>query len=136
MKRLFLDTNFIIDYFIRDSYQSDSENLLLQGYKMGLKFYVSYLSMANFAYILRKQPKEVLYEMIKKCCEVFNIVDCNSKQIEAAISLNASDFEDALQYQAALEAKCDCIITRNSKDFTFSILPTLTATEFTDKYLR
>lgn len=58
MKRLFLDTNFIIDYFVRDDYRSVSEQLLVEGAKRGYEFCISFLSVANFAYILRKQPLE------------------------------------------------------------------------------
>ena len=38
MKRLFLDTNFIIDYFVRDDYRSVSEQLLVEGAKRGYEF--------------------------------------------------------------------------------------------------
>ncbi len=53
MKRIFLDTNFIIDYFIRDDFSQDSEKLLRYGSEHKLKFYISYLTVENFSNILR-----------------------------------------------------------------------------------
>lgn len=135
MKRLFLDTNFIIDYFVRDDYRSVSEQLLVEGAKRGYEFCISFLSVANFAYILRKQPLEQRQSVIRQCCEVFTVVNNTSYQIDSALSLEAIDFEDALQYQSAVDAGCDCIITRNSKDFKFSKIPVCSAVEFMERYL-
>lgn len=49
MKKFFLDTNFIIDYFIREDSNGDAERLLAFG-KDSMKFHISYLTIANFAY--------------------------------------------------------------------------------------
>lgn len=130
MKRLFLDTNFVIDYFVRQDFQGDAENLLAFGRKAGYKFYISYLTVANFAYIMRKMPPENLKSLIKRICTTFIVINNTEPQILSAVELNASDFEDALQYQAALAADCDIIITRNKKDFDFSSLPVMSASSF------
>ena len=130
MKRIFLDTNFIIDYLIRDDFMSDSEKVMSIGFKKGITFCISYLSVANFAYILRKESKETLDSFIKRICCMFEIIPNNKSQIESSLNLRAQDFEDGLQYMAALESKCDCIITRNKKDFSFSKIPVMTTKEF------
>lgn len=129
MKKIFLDTNFIIDYFVREDYNGVSEQLLTLG-KNNLKFYISYLTVANFAYIVRKMPKDVVVSMIQRICETFRIVKNTKEQIERNVMLNPVDFEDGLQYQAAIDAGCDCIITRNQKDFGFSEIPVMDAAEF------
>lgn len=135
MKKIFLDTNFIVDYFIRDDYRAISETLMSSADKDGSKFYISYLSVANFAYIARKTAKDKLMNYLLLILELFEIVPNNASQISKAIKLEASDFEDALQYEAALEAGCDCIITRNARDFSFSSLPVYSATEYVQQYL-
>lgn len=77
MKRLFLDTNFILDYLEREEYKESSqqflEDLVLQNYKC----YVSYLSVANFAYIERKKPREIVMKYLKTIVELFEIVPNN-----------------------------------------------------------
>ncbi|MCM1140553.1 MAG: PIN domain-containing protein [Muribaculum sp.] len=135
MKRIFLDTNFIVDYFVRESYSSDAEKVLSLGKMRNYKFYISYLTIANFAYILRKMPKSSLVEMLTKICHLFEIVPNNKEQITNALLIDANDFEDVLQYQSAISAKCNCIITRNQKDFSFSKIPVLSASEFVSEYL-
>lgn len=134
MKKLFLDTNFVMDYFVREGIGDPSEQLMsfVNGHRY--KCYVSFLTVANFAYITRKMPKDVVKEMITKICEVFEIVKNTEGQLKKALALEASDFEDALQYRCAKDAGCDCIITRNQKDFTFSDIPVLSATEYLERY--
>lgn len=134
MKKIFLDTNFIIDFLLRDDYKKSSQMFLAEGVRRGYAFHISYLSVANFAYIARKLSREQLYSHLRVLTDIFSIADCTSSQISRAISLDASDFEDNLQYQAAKDAKCECIITRNEKDFEFSDIPVMSATEYSRLY--
>ncbi|MCH5239963.1 MAG: PIN domain-containing protein [Muribaculaceae bacterium] len=134
MKRLFLDTNFIIDYFVREDFKGDCEKLLANGSERGYIFCVSYLSIANFAFIMRKESKELLLSLIKRICEIFEVIPNNKNQIEVSLSIEAKDYEDVLQYVSAVDGNCDCIITRNEKDYSFSEIPVFPATEFIKKY--
>lgn len=134
MKRIFLDTNFIIDYLLREEYKLVSQNFLEEGDKRGYQFYISYLTIANFAYIARKLSTEVLERYLRSICKLFNVVSCDVNQILNAIDIGAKDFEDALQYQAAISANCEYIITRNAKDFAFSKIPVISAEELQSFY--
>ena len=136
MKKLFLDTNFIIDYLLREEFKNDSQQFLAEGSKRKCKFYNSFLSVANFAYIDRKLSTTELYRYLSALSNLFIIIPNTDSQIKSAIDLQASDFEDALQYQAALDAGCECIITRNEKDFGFSQIPVSSASDFVDRYFR
>lgn len=130
MKRIFLDTNFIIDYFVRDGSDGDSEKLMKYGAEHRLKFFISYLTVANFAYIMRKMPSDRLNDIIYRICRTFRVVSNTGEQIILNIQTPLKDFEDGLQYQAAIEAKCDCIISRNQKDFVGAKIPVMSASEF------
>lgn len=130
MKKIFLDTNFLLDYFVRENYMGDSEKLMVKGSEAGYAFYVSYLSIANFAFIMRKESRVMLLSLIKRICELFEVVQNTKSQIETSIDINGKDFEDVLQYAAAKEAHCDVIITRNQKDYEFSDIPVYSAGEF------
>lgn len=127
--KVFLDTNFVIDYLLRPEFKTISQEFLAYGAERHYEFYVSYLSVANFAYIARKLSVSERDCYIQSICELFKIVPCNSSQVYVALRLKASDFEDALQYAAALDAGCECIISRNAKDFDFSTIPVKTAAE-------
>lgn len=130
MKRIFLDTNFIIDLLLRDEYKDVSQKFLAEASKAGYSFHISFLTVANFAYIERKLPKEVLTEYLTIIADLFDIVPNTQEQIISALSIDSKDFEDAIQYQTALSANCGCIITRNQKHFSFSKIPVLSAAEF------
>lgn len=69
-----------------------------------------------------------------RLCVSFHVVNNHKDQITANISLHPNDFEDFLQYQSALEVKCDCIISRNVKDFGFSKIPVVSALDFLRLY--
>lgn len=131
MKRAFLDTNFILDLLAREGeYQTNALKVLETGRKKGVKFVISFLSLANYAYIIRKENKEKLFENLKTCCRLFKVVPNNQSQIIKAIELNPSDFEDAVQYVTALSEQCDCIITRDPKGFEISTIKVLSPLEF------
>lgn len=130
MKRVFLDTNFLMDYLERQQYKPVCEELLEKGALKKIKFYISFLSVANFAYINRKKEKDKLYTGIKILCSLFKVLPNNKEHLFKAMKLNAGDFEDAIQYEVAISNKCDCIITRNGKDFTYSNIPVYTPEEF------
>ena len=130
MRHIFLDTNFIIDYFIREDFQGDAEKLMTLEKRANSPFFISYLTVANFAYILRKMPIDDLKSLIRQICKNFIIISNTEAQIQRALDVNTSDFEDLLQYQAALDAQCDYIITRNEKDFSFSEIPVMSPTSF------
>ena len=130
MRHLFLDTNFVIDYFVREDFQGDAEKLMIIEKKAKSQFFISYLTVANFAYIMRKMPVEDLKSLIRQICRNFIVISNTESQIKRALDLNASDFEDMLQYQAAADAHCDCIITRNEKDFAFSDIPVMSPSSY------
>lgn len=134
MKRVFLDTNFIVDYLVREDYCQDAECFLACARDRNIKLYISYLTVANFAYIVRNMPSDVVVSMIQRICDSFRIVKNTKEQIERNIALNPSDFEDGLQYQAAVDAKCESIITRNKNDFSFSEIPVMSPAEYLETY--
>ncbi len=133
MKKIFIDTNIIIDLLIkRDGYIASAKILALAK-DNDVTLYSSVLTMANIAYILRKSfVGDGLYQQMMKLSNILCVSDLTKKQFEQAISLKARDFEDALQYYCAIDNSCDVIITRNKKDFTFSTITVLTPEEYFD----
>ncbi|MDE5584846.1 MAG: PIN domain-containing protein [Muribaculaceae bacterium] len=136
MRHLFLDTNFVIDFFVREDFQGDAEKLMTIEKKAKSQFFISYLTVANFAYIMRKMPIDDLKSLIRQICRNFIVISNTESQIKRALDLNASDFEDMLQYQAAVDAHCDCIITRNEKDFAFSDITVMSPASYLKTILK
>lgn len=96
-----------------------------------ISLHASVLTMANLAYILRKELKgESLYQALRTISDLIHVTTLTDKDFQAAIELKASDFEGALQYFCALSNNCECIITRNEKDFSFSKIQVLSPKSF------
>jgi predicted nucleic acid-binding protein len=129
MKRVFLDTNILIDYIQARAGGDDAKQLLMRGRDGEVSLYASFLTFANMAYIL--DGKADIYELFAMLTSFITVLPMDSDQLQAALSQRAKDFEDMLQYQCAKVAGCDTIITGNKRHFTeFCDLPLMTANEF------
>lgn len=131
MKRVFLDTNILLDFALGRELADDAEKILALGLADAIEVCASYLSYANMGFILRHHPKEEIYALISLMREDVTVLPMDGVQLDAGLALHADDIEDALQYQCAKAAHCDVIITNNKKDYTdFCELPFMTAAEF------
>ena len=135
MRRIFLDTNFVIDYLLRPEYKVVSQRFLEHCAREGCKLTISTLSIANFAYISRKLPSDELYNYLEMLISLFELSPLTERVISRAIKLKFEDFEDAIQYQCAVLSKADCIISRNAKDFKDVSIPVLSAEEYLERHL-
>ena len=65
MKRIFLDTNVIVDFILERDGAEDAANILQLGEDGKIELSVSFLTMANTAYIARKgHTQEQLYNIM------------------------------------------------------------------------
>jgi predicted nucleic acid-binding protein len=131
MKRVFLDTNILLDFGLGREHADEAEKILALGLKGAIEVCASYLSYANMGFILRHHPKREIYDLIQLMREDILVLPADSIQLDKGLALYADDFEDALQYECAKAADCDVIVTNNGKDFAqFCDLPFMTAAEF------
>lgn len=129
MKRVFLDTNILLDYALGREYANDAMQLLQRGCNGEFQLAASYLTFANMAYVIGNKAN--LYAMFSDLCRYITILPMDESQFHAALGKKVKDFEDMLQYQCSKAAGCDVIITNNKKDFaSFCDVPLLTAAEF------
>ncbi|MCH5242948.1 MAG: hypothetical protein J1F67_11135 [Muribaculaceae bacterium] len=113
-------------------YSIIAKKVLDKGSIKDYMFCVSFLSVADFAYITRKGGNERLKENIDLICDLFNVLSNDRKHLLKAWTYNPKDYEDSVQYATAILNQCNIIITRNAKDFYFSEIPILTPQEFID----
>lgn len=131
MKRVFLDTNILLDFGLNRKGAAEAEKILALGLAGAIEVCASYLSYANMGFILRHHAKEEIYDLVAKMREDVLVLPTDSSQLDKGLTLFADDFEDALQYQCAKANSCDVIITNNGKDYAeFCDLPFMTAAEF------
>ena len=132
MKKLLVDTNIIIDLLAkREEFYESAAQLFSLADKEKVELYVCSLSFANSHYILSRELKESkVREILRKLKVLVKVISMDSKIIDLALNSDFKDFEDAIQYYAAIESDIDIIITRNLKDFKKSELPVMTGHQF------
>lgn len=59
------------------------------------------------------------------------VLPCDAAQLDEGLKIEVKDFEDMMQYQCAIAAGCDVVVTNNERDFyDFCKIPFLTSEEF------
>jgi predicted nucleic acid-binding protein len=125
MNRAYIDTDVILDLLqIRHPFHEDASSLLALIEKGKLKGFVSPFIFADLFYILRKDhDNKGAVDRLIRLKMLLKIVTIGERTIELALSSSFTDFEDAIQYFAALDCKADCLVTRNKRDFKGSKIP-------------
>ena len=89
------------------------------------------LIIVGLVYIIRKykSEKEVI-KTLNKLKLLVNILPVDERIITLALASDFKDFEDAIQYYAAMENNLEIILTRNIKDYKKAKIIVITAEEY------
>lgn len=130
--RIFIDTNVMLDLLgEREPYYNDIAKIASLADIGEIAMIASSLSYATVFYLLSKnEGAEKVKEKLRKFKIISEIAQLDDLIIEKGLNSNFTDFEDALQYNCALQSECDILITRNQKDFKNSSIPVMSAKEF------
>ena len=132
MKRIFLDTNILLDVVLhRDRFIADSVHIWNACESKQTTGLISAISLNNIHYIARKvfSSGEAL-KSIRHILNIFTVVPLDASVLRMAVDFPHRDFEDAIQLFSALQAKADCIVTRDQSHFPTDYLPILTPAEY------
>lgn len=131
MKKVFLDTNVVIDLLDkRDPFYKAAIAIFTLAYKKKITIYVSPMTYATASYLLRKQGQEQMRLLLRNFRQLSKVTTADEKIVDDALASSFVDYEDALQYYSALSKNVDVIVTRNVKDFQYSKIPILTPDEY------
>jgi len=132
MDKILVDTNIVLDLLARrESFYLEAQELFTLSDKKKVKLFVSSLTFANTYYVLSQNLKiENTKKILRKFKLLVSILPMDDKIIDLSLDSDFKDFEDAIQYNTALENNLNLIITRNLKDFKQSVLPVLTARDY------
>ncbi len=133
MKKLFIDTNIVIDLLSRrEPYYKESAVLFSLADRKKIEISVSSLTIANTSHVLLRQLKaNKVKEVLRKLRLVVKVLSLDDKIIGLALNDETfTDFEDGLQYFTAIENEQEMIITGNLKDYKTSQIPVMTARQF------
>jgi predicted nucleic acid-binding protein len=134
--KLFLDTNIVIDFLSgREPFADDAIALFQLADNHEVELVVTDLTLVNTVYVLQRlhYPIENIYEALYNIRPLINIVPIGEAVIDMCLQRKSSDFEDEVQYFAAVNAEADYIVTRNKKDFDFGDEAVVTPKELFSK---
>ena len=135
MKRIFIDTNILLDFLARrGDFFIPAWNVISRS-KRGDNILVSALSFATASYVLEahhKKSPETIKTLIDDFVKTSSITPIDSQTIDESIASEFNDFEDAMQYYSALREGADLIITRNKEDYMAAKIPVYEPQEYLD----
>lgn len=132
MISILCDINIFIDIFLeRKNYYYSSAKIFSLVEEKKISGYICALSYGTIYYLLSKELNKLnAIKTLEKIKLVFKTAIVDDKVIDLSIVSDFKDFEDAIQYYSALNAKINFIITRNKQDFFKSGIPIFTPEEF------
>ena len=134
MQKIFIDTDIILDLLAeRQPFYKNAAAIFTLIDRGKVKGFTSPIVFANLHYILSKQlSKNYAIKNLKKLRTLIKIVPVDERIIDLSLESDFKDYEDAIQYNAAISAGISTLITRNIKDYKN---PTITVCS-PDEYLR
>ena len=128
-----IDTNVAINYLTNrtDENSVASSRLLTLCGEKTVEGYIAAHSIPTIWYVLRKYPEKDRRTMLRNLCTVLSVAGLNQEDVLSALDREEfTDFEDCLLDQCAQDIEADFIVTCNIRDFSNSIVPVATPTDF------
>jgi len=130
---ILLDTNVVLDIIEkREPFYNNSIAALRLISDINAECYFSASSAKDIFYLVKRHTGDLnrARNAIVSISKFAIFCDTTKQDIQEAILSNIIDFEDAVLVASAIRDKIDFIITRNVNDFTGSLIPVITPTEF------
>ena len=135
--RVFLDTNILLDIIEgRQKFLLASSNVFDLGIRGQIQMLATPLTFANCVYTTRKNVGyEKAINGLRSLKKYVRTASMDEDQVAEALCSDMPDFEDMLQYKAAVAAKCDVIVTRDKKrHFPDDGIPVLSPEDFLNEF--
>lgn len=132
--KLLVDTNIIVDFLnVREPFYQPARLLMTAGKVGEFNLWVSSSQVTDLIYILTEGgkphllPKEL--DRLRRLRTFVGVANVGADEIDSVLDTAWTDAEDALLHQVALSLHVDCIVSRDKKGFTESLLPVLDCEE-------
>ena len=121
-KRIFVDTNILLDVLLeREGFYHDALKIWANAEEGNVEACIAAISLNNVHYVLRKLKSETTAMIaIKILLQIFKVVPVDAEILRRAVDFHDRDFEDDIQLQCALRAKCSQLFTRNPNHYDHS----------------
>lgn len=130
--KIFADTNIVLDLLLeRNPFYKASARLFSAAELNKVQISFSSLGFSILEHVISRQiNKSKSKNALRKFRPLVKILAVDEKTIDYALNSDFRDFEDAIQYEVAIQNNQDLIISRNIKDFKNSVIPVMTPEDF------
>lgn len=138
MIRIFIDANILVSVLNKEYPAFTYSSRILSLSNTGrFKLFTSPICLAIAFYFAEKKHRAAgAKQKIKILCDHIEIAESTQIAVQKTLSNPAiKDFEDGLEYYAAIENRCTCIITEDKDDFYFADIEVLDCQQFFGKYM-
>lgn len=128
-----IDTCVIMDFLqSREPFYKDALAVLRFAAAEGFDGFITAKSAADIHYLTHRctHSEEESRLKLNKLLAIVGLLDTTAEDVFHALSSNVSDVEDAIMIETGIRCRVDCIVTRNTKDYSRSQLPVYTPAEF------
>jgi predicted nucleic acid-binding protein len=135
--KVIIDSNVIIDILQhREPYFQNSYRAILLGLQEKLETLLSASAVADIYFIISRNISDTkkVQDKINAINILIKICDTTSEDVNTALSLNMTNFEDAMIAAIAKREGADYIVTRNEEAFTGSPVPAISPSQLLDQF--
>jgi predicted nucleic acid-binding protein len=136
--RIFLDANILVSVLNKEyPLFTISSRILSLTDTNEFEVYTSPVCLAIAFYFAEKKYKtRMAKQKLGILCDHIRIAEVTTSSVKKSLNnQRINDFEDGLEYYAAIESRCSCIITEDADDFYFSEINVLNCHDFYMKYM-
>lgn len=131
--RIFVDANVLVAVLLKEHrvYDSAANVLMLHGFKSYLVCTTTLALAIAFYFVGKRYGAQEAKRRIEILSQHIIVLPSDGEAHYAAMKdKSVLDYEDGLQYYAALSAGCSYLITFDTQDFHFSKIPVRTPDQF------
>jgi len=148
MKKVFIDTNVILDYVLHREHGAEAKAVVACLYDKGVPMMMSVGGFYTMHYLIDKYLRQTLNldkarrdkplrTLLTRILQTFTVAEHDNNSLLRGVSdQHYADLEDSCQYQLALRSGCDMLVTFNDSDFQQTEdLQVITPQQFIDAYI-
>lgn len=131
--RALLDTCVILDALqSREPFEKDAQDIFLAAANNTFIGHITAKASTDIYYLMHRHTHsdKASRDTLNKLFALFEVLDTAGIDCRNAVPSPVSDFEDAVMIETAIRSETDCIVTRNTEDFSKSPVPVYSPKQF------
>ena len=131
--RAMIDTCVVVDALqSREPFCADAQKIFLAVANRWFDGCITAKASADIYYLAHRTTHSDVEtrKILTKLFALFDLLDTTAMDCRRAISSQMTEYEDAVMAETALRSGCDCIVTRNLKDYQNASIPSYSPSDF------